>query len=320
MIGKRLKNIAESYSMTVEKGYAWGQIDRYIFVLDEGVGYIGVTINISVASDDDRRDSISGFISNNYNKYNVKSCILNHSSIVVQIKDIVNAKKYVISFIDDILQKLKDLDVPGADVCVVCREDNGDMLHNVKIDTGIAKMHQKCFDEVKKITDDKQKEFHQEEKNHFIGTIGALIGGIIGTIPWVIVYMLGFFVGWLGFIIGIAANKGYELFRGKNSRAKPFIIIIIVIICVLLAQVTCEIITLNDYLKSEGINDVGVFDMLRGLGEIFANEAGYRESVILNVLLGLLFAGLGTFSMIKKMLKQRKGNVSKIEMLDKYNY
>lgn len=319
MIGKRLKNIAESYSMTIENGYAWGQIDRYIFTLNEGVGYIGITINISVTADDDRRNTISGYISSNSNKYKVKSFLLNQSGIVVHIKDIVNAKKFVIQFIDDIQQKLKELDVPGADVCVVCREDNGEMLHNVKIDAGIAKMHQKCFDEVKKITDEKTDEYNSENKNHFVATIGALLGGIIGTIPWVIVFMLGYFVGWLGFVIGIAANKGYEIFGGKNSRVKPFIIIIIVIICVLLAQVTCEMIDLHNYLQAEGI-EVNIIDMLKGLGEIFVNDTEYRQSVIINVLMGFIFAGLGVFGLIKKMMKQRKGTVSKIEMLDKYNY
>lgn len=315
MIGKRLKKIAESYSMNIEKHYAWGQIDRYLFALDEGVGYIGVTISVTLADNDDRRNTLAGYISSISKQHKIRSSIINHCSIVIQISDVVNAKKYVIAFIEHIRNKLKELDVPGAELCAVCSENTGEMLHDVKIDTGVTRMHKKCYNSIKQATDEKQEEYDNESKNHFIGVVGALIGGIVGTIPWIIVYMLGFFVGWLGFIIGIAANKGYEILGGKNSKAKPFIIIIVVIICVLLAQVTCEMIELYNYLQEEGV-ELGIIDMFRVLWETFIAEAEYSRAVLGSVAMGLIFAGLGTFGLIKNMMKQSKRVVAKVELLN----
>ena len=50
------------------------------------------------------------------------------------------------------------------------------------------------------------------------GILGALFGALVGVVPWFLASTFAdFFVGWLGFLVGVAACWGYRLFKGRRS-------------------------------------------------------------------------------------------------------
>ncbi len=60
------------------------------------------------------------------------------------------------------------------------------------------------------------------------GILGAFIGPILFSLPWVLVYVYGgYMLSLLAFIIGTAALLFYKLFGGKVDKKTPAIILII---------------------------------------------------------------------------------------------
>lgn len=74
------------------------------------------------------------------------------------------------------------------------------------------------------------------KRSYIKGIIGALLGGIIATIPWVLAYVyLDMILSILAIIVAIFALKGYQLFKGKVSKYLPIIITVIALISITVA-------------------------------------------------------------------------------------
>ena len=306
MIGSALKKIAKSYGMSIKKGYAYGEVLGYLMTFDEGMGYKRANIALTLPDSDDRRETISGFINENKAYYKVSGYKIYDRYLEVYFFDTVGTKQRIVEFIGDISKKLSQLGISQGKTCSVCLEEKDEPINIIKINNAVLYAHQSCSANIEKAVQSQNDTFAAEKKNHLSGALGALIGGLIGTIPWILVYMLGFFVGWLGFVIGIAANKGYTLFKGKNSKLKPWIIIFTVIICVIAAQFVAESIEVVKYFSSEGYTNYTFGDVARTIMYTFRDVPEYKRAVIGNIGLGFLFAGLGVLNLIKTLTMESK--------------
>ena len=71
-----------------------------------------------------------------------------------------------------------------------------------------------------------------------LGVIGALLGALVGAVPWFLVSTFtDFYVGWLGFLVGWTAAFGYQKLKGRRSFG---LAMVTVVICSLLALVAAE--------------------------------------------------------------------------------
>ena len=133
--------------------------------------------------------------------------------------------------------------------------------------------------------------------NYVLGFIGALLGGLVGAIPWAIVSSQGWFVAWLGYIIAIAASKGYDLIKVKLSMKKLWCVAIAVIIGVLAGQIMSDMISIAmDDELGEMFSVVFAY-YVDNFGEYLSINAG-------NLVLGFIFAALGGFSVLKDIKKE----------------
>lgn len=74
---------------------------------------------------------------------------------------------------------------------------------------------------------------------YLTGAAGALLGALAGAVPWFFISTFtGFFVGWLGFLIGWAAAGGYQKFRGARKSGYAGIV---VFLCSVFAIVAAEL-------------------------------------------------------------------------------
>ena len=68
-----------------------------------------------------------------------------------------------------------------------------------------------------------------ENKNYITGILGALAGGFIASIPWILTYVYAnMILSLLAVIIAMGALKGYQMCNGKVNKSLPIIIIIII--------------------------------------------------------------------------------------------
>ena len=137
----------------------------------------------------------------------------------------------------------------------------------------------------------------QKENGHFIGIIGAILGGIVGTIPWILVYVYGnMMLSVLAAIIAAGAFYGYKLFKGKIDNKLP---IIIMIISIVLVTITTLVVIPLFLIHMEGLKA-----NLETLKYVYANS-GYAEAVIRDFVVSIIFTVLGARIITSNIKKER---------------
>ena len=89
-------------------------------------------------------------------------------------------------------------------------------------------------------------------ENYITGILGAIIGGFIGAVPWILAYIYGnMMIAILAIFIAGGAYYGYKIFKGKVTKKLPiFIMLISVIIVAIISLLVIPIILIH----TEGIN------------------------------------------------------------------
>ena len=112
------------------------------------------------------------------------------------------------------------------------------------------------------------------------------------------VLSIGYFAAVIGLLIGWLAEKGYTLFHGRRGKAKVAILILAVIFGVVLGTFVSQAIDVAKMIGSGEIYaEYGQIPAL--IFQVFGSSSQYRVEILANIGIGLLFAGLGTFTMLK---------------------
>lgn len=136
----------------------------------------------------------------------------------------------------------------------------------------------------------------EENKNYISGIIGALIGGLIASIPWILMYVYGEMIfSVLAVIIAIGALKGYQFLKGKIDGKLPAIIMVVSIVCVTISTLLIIPFLL---MAREGI-DMN-FENLKILYEY--DE--FSTAIIKDYIISLFFTFLGISGVINSIRKQ----------------
>ena len=127
----------------------------------------------------------------------------------------------------------------------------------------------------------------------------------------------GWFLAFLGLVIGIASKKGYELLGGKENKAKPISVLISSLLCVVVAQIAVYLIGIMSAYSSEA----GTSISLSQAAEVFMITLEYDSSVlgsvILDLILSWVFVIIGIFPMIKELFTGANSTASKHVRLGK---
>jgi hypothetical protein len=130
---------------------------------------------------------------------------------------------------------LKDKDIKGKECCIFCGNDNADQT--VYIDNILYSAHNECYSHKVAVVEEAEMEYKTEDKNYFIGFIGALVGGVVSSIPWILVQVyFNRIASVLALFIGIGTLKSYYLFKGRLGRATRWIVTLCTLCSVVFAQ------------------------------------------------------------------------------------
>ena len=174
------------------------------------------------------------------------------------------------------------------------------------------------------------KENKKASGSYVTGIIGAIIGGTIGAVPWIIAYIYGnMMIALLAILIAGGAYYGYKICKGKITKKVTIIITIISIIIV--ALVTLLIIPVI-LIHTEGMNT-----NMATIQYLYQDEE-FTSGIIRDTLIAIVFTAVGVAvvnSSIKKDLeegvtnkeqtpeefaKEKQEAISKIKpIFEKYN-
>ncbi len=192
---------------------------------------------------------------------------------------------------EELTQFFTQIGALDANYCPIC----GDRMDEKVLSTinGIpVYLDAKCAEEKNAIMEKREEEFKKAPNNYLKGTLGAILGGLIGSIVWVaVVYFINVFSSFIALLIAVLASLGYDLLKGKATKVKLFVVIATTIVLSVVSMFV-------SYAVIAGANNVALADLLA--------NAEVKSEFILNMILAAVFGGLGSFmafAFIKKKVR-----------------
>ncbi len=90
-------------------------------------------------------------------------------------------------------------------------------------------------------------EFQIAEKNYGRGMIGAILGTLIGAIPWLLLEIFWGYAAVLSLLIGFAAYYGYKIFGGLVTKATKWLMLFPILIAVIISHFVSITIQMVSY-------------------------------------------------------------------------
>ena len=145
------------------------------------------------------------------------------------------------------------------------------------------------------------------------GVLGAFLGALIGSIPWVLIYMFGYLASIGGILIGMGAVFGYKKLSGRVGAA---CVVSAVVFAALMVPLACYAGEAASLLKEFIAGNMEPFRM-SDFGWLFragTSLAEWRDGFRQNVLIGYVYAAIGLFGYLlgaRHSLRLRPGGQAK---------
>jgi len=316
MVGKGLKTFAAEKGMTVSNGVAYGVYRGFMVSMHEGNGWKAVAFAVRFAEDTALQAAVE-FLNDNavQKQYRIAGYEAILSCVSVVFTDNPGTMKRIREFIDVFCDKLVVLGGVGVTHCSSCGLPlDGGVAVPALLNDVVYYMHDGCLER------DNAEFLRNEEEiaqngSVATGVLGALLGAVLGAIPWAIAYYFGWFAAILGLLIGVAAKKGYELFQGKECKAKGVAIIVATILGVFLGESAAIIYAIYDSWLADpeiAVYGVTILDAAVGFFNALFTDRSIIGDMALDILLGILFAGLGVFQTVLSVFKSTDKNTNKL--------
>lgn len=308
MISTGLKKIAAENGMKVSCGVAYGRLFNYAATMFEGSGYKAIIISTRFTDALKKQELMNELEGINLSKeYRVQSLKFNFDNIEIVFLDNPGTLKKLKAFIEFFMPLLPQYGATTANICTHCGMEM--LQDNWKLINGVAcNVHQSCAERINADAENEALAAKEEGKgSYFSGLIGALLGGIIGAIPWAIVLFLGYMASVVGILIGWLAERGYRLLKGKNGKGKIVILAVAAIVGVVLGTFAVDWFTLSQMISSGELAGFAQGDVPYIIITLFAEDPEYVRITLSNIGLGILFAFLGEWFFLKRAYKETKG-------------
>lgn len=312
MIGSGLKKLAAENGMKVSKGVAYGSLRGYAATLSEGAGWKRVCFSVTFLDTAQRGLLIDATNALDVKKtYRITQLAVAPANIVVEFLDNPGTMKKIVEFLDWFVPLLDQYSASKMGVCPQCGAQVTDGCW--KLIDGVAHyMHTACAENVRtQIADENQNRKQGAEGSYGTGLLGALVGAAIGAVVWAVVLNAGYVASLVGLLIGFLAEKGYTLLHGRQGKGKLVILIIAVAAGVIFGTFGADVFTLVSMIGA-GETNITYGDIPAFLIMLLREDAEYASAVGGNILLGLLFAAIGVFTLLRKAGKE----VADIKFID----
>lgn len=301
MIGSGLKKLAQEKGMKVAKGVAYGNLQGFAATMSEGAGFKQIVFTTRIA-DPAQKDALLNAVSqvNVAATYRVQTLNIAADGVQVVFLDNPGTMKKIYAFLEWFLPLLRQSGATGYHICTECGCDitAGRWL---LVDGAAYYLHDACAERKKReIASQEETQKQQRTGSYGMGAVGAFLGAALGAIVWALVLNLGYVAALVGLLIGWLAEKGYTILKGKQGKGKLIILIAAIIFGVALGTLAADYFTLMGMISSGELTGVTMGEIPSVIFYLLATDAEYQSATLGNVFLGLLFAGLGVFSLLRK--------------------
>ena len=306
MIGSGLKKFAIANGMGVQNGVAYGALRGYAVTLQEGSGYKQMVIATRIV-DQTNRASFEAQLStmNMASTFKIQNFQITLDAIYVTFTDTIGTMQRIQEFTDWFFPALDAFGATKADICSECGTPiMGNGIWMLRDGVAAFHVHGACGQRYQeRLAAENAQQLENAPGSYVTGAVGAALGSIIGALVWGLVLMAGYVASLVGLLIGFLSKKGYDLLKGKQGKAKIVILIAAVILGVILGTYAGTAMQVISVINEEGMN-------MSDFGALFSYvlaDPAVQEEIVSNILMGMLFAALGVFGMLRTESKAISG-------------
>ena len=312
-----LKRFAAENGMKMAKGCAYGELGGFLVSLFNENNFRSMYINYAAGADapeeNEKRARLDAFLASAKAQGNVINYSVYRDGVQMSFRANGKGMASLRALLPQLLGALAQEGFLGTACCSRCG-GAADGTEKIVLQNGRAQlMHEAC---ITALADEQREAVQQQSRsgnNYWMGLLGAVLGTLVGLIPWVLLARAGYFASIAGFLIGLCAKKGYELFRGKLGRPKLAVLIVCSVLGVVLAQyvdIWIQVaIELDGYFFSFG-------ELTSITTQLILTEPEVLTPFLLNLVLGLVFAlaGLwGVFAQTKQEVDMASGKMTVLD-------
>lgn len=307
MISAGIKKLAKENDLKISSGVAYGNLYGFASTFSEGNGYKRLVIVTTLPYPDWERWLKAELDNTNIEReYRVKSISFNVKTIDIEFRDAAGTMKRINAFIEWFYPLLEKAYATKCKICAECGQPIEKGTWKL-IDGVVYPLHKDCAIQLRNtLIEEHETEMAEQKGSYLMGFIGAILGAAIGAALWAGVYYMGYMASIVGFVIGILAERGYNLFKGKKGGLKVAILIVLVIAGVAVGTLAGEWLLLYKMMQEGELIGYTAKDLLPLLFEIIEMEEEATAAVLKNIGTGVLFAALGVFALIRKTAKEAK--------------
>lgn len=305
MVGYALRKIAKENDMKIANGVVYGVYKGYAVTLSEGAGYKLLGISAK-APESDRVEQLLEELNGAdlQKKYRIMNLNVAQDGIIVEFHDNPGTMKCFFSFVEWFFPLLQKYGYPGSGYCARC----GQVLDSreVWVYNGVIALHlhEHCAAaEEQEMRSEVELARSEDTGSYSRGFAGALVGALIGAVPWAAVLYFGYFAAVMGLLIGFLALKGYDRMHGKMGKGKLVIIALTSLIGVAAGNLMCDAVTIVTMLQTGEIYGVGLGDFWTIFASIW-QDAEYVGSFIRYFAGGSFFVVLGIGGMLMRLHRE----------------
>lgn len=309
MVGSALKKMAKENGMQVAHGVAYGAYRGYALTMNEGGGWKALEFATRIA-DPAAVDTLKRKLNEVDLKrtYRVQDLVIGARSVAIVFHDNPGTMKKIQAFLDWFMPLLEESGATKTNICNECGCDTMGDDSWVLIDGVAHHMHAACKEKVKRELESEENQRREEDAGSYLtGALGAIGGALIGAIVWAVVLMLGYVASIVGLLIGFLAEKGYNLAKGRQDKGKIAVLVIAVVLGVLAGTVLADGISLAQMINSGELYEFTYGEIPMLLLFLMLNDVEYMMATVSNCGMGLIFAALGVFGILRKTKKEVTG-------------
>lgn len=301
MIGSGLKKLAQENGMKIAKGVAYGSLQGFAATLSEGAGYKQIVFTTKF-TDAAQMDAMLAQINqvDIQRTYRVQKLNLAPDAIQIVFMDNPGTMNKIREFLGWFLPLLRQYGATPVNICTECGCEitAGRWL---MVNEVAYYLHDACAEKTRRdITANEQAEKEQRTGSYGMGILGAFLGAALGAVVWALVLNMGYVASLVGLLIGWLAEKGYTLLKGKQGKGKVAVLIVAIVFAVVLGTLASEYITVVSMINSGELIGFAVGDAPMLIFYLLSVDSEYLMAILGNVAMGMLFAALGVFALLKK--------------------
>lgn len=312
MIGSALKKFAAKHNMTVSKGVAYGNMHNYAATLSEGVGYKAVQITTTFPEQGKVDELLNKLNAVNLQKeYRITDLQIHQDGVIILFHDNPGTQKKLEAFLDLFFPLLAETGATPYNICTECHCEITSGCWKL-INNGAYYLHDSCAEKIKREIMTESDIKKQEDTGSYVtGFFGAILGAAVGSILWAILLCFGYIASIAGLAIGWCSEKGYRILHGRNGKGKLVILIIAILFGVLCGTAGGEGLSLVRSVMSGELSGYALSD-IPFLILFLLLDSEYLTAVGGNILMGIIFAALGVFSLLRNTNRE----VSETKVID----